>query len=276
MILRVVLILALPLLLRFWGIFGSQPAPEDWVRRGNAAFEQGNFAEAAADYAKAEVHITDPGLTAFNKAAALYEKGLYRDAERHYRCALEDAAGKRRRCALFGLANSLLQQGHVRGPSVLREAIRCYEDCLNSSGMERDLAEDCRHNLELAKLLLYQAQARSSDRPEKQPGEDRQRPPDRQGLESPAEQTSDGKADAKGERRPVHAEQKKAGQRTEEGRPGAGTELPPVPDQDEMAPMSREDAEQHLQRAAERILSEQQSYRQQHRRRPINNSGLDW
>ena len=43
----------------------------------------------AEHYEAAEVRITDPGLTSFNKAAALYRLGRYGEAERHYRTALE-------------------------------------------------------------------------------------------------------------------------------------------------------------------------------------------
>src|SRR5713101_7133385 len=114
--LRNLLLVAVPAL-------AATSVPEDLLRRGNALYERGDYVGAAAAYAEAEARITDPGLAAFNKAAALYQKGLYRDAELAYRCCLEDAVGPRRTFALYGLGTALVRQGRERGADVLREAI---------------------------------------------------------------------------------------------------------------------------------------------------------
>src|SRR5687768_8935958 len=93
---------------------------DDLVRRGNDAFEAKDYAGAVRLYEQAEALTTDPGLVAFNKAAALYQlamsskvapekTGLFRRAEEHYRCAADDRAEPRRLLARFGLANSLMQ-----------------------------------------------------------------------------------------------------------------------------------------------------------------------
>ena len=52
---------------------------DDLIRRGNAAFEAKDYLGAVRLYEQAEVHATDPGLVAFNKAAALYRLGLAED-----------------------------------------------------------------------------------------------------------------------------------------------------------------------------------------------------
>ena len=69
---------------------------EALVRQGNAAFAKGAYTSAVDAYTKAEEHIADPGLVAFNKGTALYRLGRYRDAELHFRRSMEDAVGRRR------------------------------------------------------------------------------------------------------------------------------------------------------------------------------------
>jgi hypothetical protein len=275
---RTMLVLVLPGLSSFWTALLPAPSPLEQVRRGNAAYGRGDFDAAVAAYAEAETRTTDPGLAAHNKAAALYQKNLYRDAELHYRCCLEDASGLRRIQALYGLGNALVQQSHERGADVLRAAMRAYEDCLKQPGIDAALSDDTRHNLELAKLLLLRVQSRSSEQPNKQdePEQDQPKPLEpRQTPDTGPEQFGMGKSDARGERRRVRQDQAKDATKSDEGSPGAGT-LPPVPDQDDLAPMAREDAEEHLQRAAARILSERRAHQQQRRARPVNSSGLDW
>src|SRR5262245_28909816 len=74
--------------------------PETLLRDGNAAFAQGNYAEAAALYEQAEKRTTEPALVAFNRAAATYHlamsqedarAALLQDAEQLYRCCLDPA-----------------------------------------------------------------------------------------------------------------------------------------------------------------------------------------
>src|SRR5205823_10558028 len=122
----------------------------------------------------------DPGHVAFNKAAALYQLGNYREAERHYRCALENAPEPRRTNARYGLANCLVHEGQDLGAASLQEAIELYELCLRREGLDPDLATDTRHNLELAKLLWLEAQAQPTERPsEQEPGDQiNPKPPD--------------------------------------------------------------------------------------------------
>ena len=71
--LRITLILAVPVL-----IAGTQP--DVALRRGNTAYERSDYEGAVRAYSEAESTITDPGLAAFNKATAMYQRGLYRDA----------------------------------------------------------------------------------------------------------------------------------------------------------------------------------------------------
>src|SRR5207237_98195 len=140
---------------------GLTSAEDDLLRRANAAFERGEYDRAVALYERLEDRTADPGQVAFNEAAALYKLGRHRDAEHHYRRALEDAVGPRRSAALFGLGNSLVQQESLGAPA-LAEAVRRYEECLALGGDE-PAPDDVRHNLELARLLWLQARADRKD-----------------------------------------------------------------------------------------------------------------
>jgi tetratricopeptide (TPR) repeat protein len=270
---RTCLLLALPLLV------AGTPS-EDAIRRGNAAYGRGDFEGAAAAYAEAEIRITDPGLAAFNKAAALYQNGRHREAERAYRGCLEDAAGVRRTYALYGLGTALVQQGRERGADVLRDAVHSYELCLRQPDIGAELADDVRHNIELAKLMIALIPPKSSDRPDSRPEdkEDQPKPPPerRQTPDVGMEPLGQGKADSRGDKQRVRRDQGKDAQKIDEGAPGASRELPPVPDQEDLAPMAREDAQEHLKRAALRILSEQRAHQSQRRLRGSNENGLDW
>jgi tetratricopeptide (TPR) repeat protein len=270
---RTILLLAVSLLL------GGSLA-EEMLRRGNAAYKRGDYGRAAAAYADAEDRITDPGLAAFNKAAALYQQELYREAELSYRCCLEDAAGSRRTFALYGLGTTLVQQGPRRGVGALREAIRCYEECLRQPGISAELADDARHDIELAKLLILILPTKTGDKPDPRSEDDldkpRQTPDRRQPPDADMESLGQGKADASGHKLRVRRDQAQNAQKVEEGSSGAGTELPPVPDQEELAPMSPEDAKEHLKRAALRILSEHRAHQKQMRARGNDENGWDW
>ena len=242
--------------------------PEDLVRQGNAAFERGDFAGAVEFYARAEERTADPGLIAFNEAAALYQLGRYRDAELRLRRCQEDATGNRRGRLLYNLGNCLVQEARSRNPSRLREAINTYEQCLQQEGVEPELAADARHNLEVARLLLQKAQ--SSRESQNEANED-------QGGASPQpeEQRSDARPGGDQAVTSLPNGMDKAGQAlnrtgdrntapTKTGQPpppGKGN-LPPIPDEDELTAMSAEDAAQHLKQAASRIAQERREYRE--------------
>jgi tetratricopeptide (TPR) repeat protein len=144
---------------------GADPAAdaERWARRGNAAFERGDYAAAVDCYTRAEERITDPGLVAFNQAAALYRLGRYREAELHYRRCRDAAAGGRLARTLYDLGNAVVQQARDRSAARLEEAIGCYEECLRQEPDDA-LAANARSNLGLARALLVRAKA-NPDRP---------------------------------------------------------------------------------------------------------------
>jgi tetratricopeptide (TPR) repeat protein len=157
---------------------GPPPSPDELIRQGNAAVERGEFGDAFLFYQQAEERGSDPGLIAFNKANAYYQLSDYRRAENHYRMALDDAAisSERRARAVYNLGNCLVQQASERDLRMLRDAIRCYELCLEAVA-DAGLKSDAMHNLELAKLLWNKARAKSSKPPDPNSDEPPDTPP---------------------------------------------------------------------------------------------------
>jgi tetratricopeptide (TPR) repeat protein len=140
-------------------LLGATPAVDvdELVRQGNAAFGREEYEAAVKLYEQAETLTTDPGLIAFNKAAAFYRLSRYAEAEAHYRCALEGATGPRRRRALYDLGNSLVKRSRGSDVQALQEAVGLYETCLREADADPDLAVDARDNLKVARVLLLQA-----------------------------------------------------------------------------------------------------------------------
>jgi tetratricopeptide (TPR) repeat protein len=237
------------------------------VRQGNAAFEREAYTEALALYEQAEALITDPGLVAFNKAAALYRLERFRDAELHYRYCLGDAAGERQARVLYDLANSLVQQDAGKNADKLREAIRRYQECLRHADADEALRSAARRNLELARLRLLQAPL-----PPKRDGESGEEPPQPEpssnGSQDPPKDgdlktPSTGQPDPqKGKPEQVTPAPGEEPIRVDQPQPAGKGTLPPVPDEDQLVPMAPEDTRLHLQRARERILRERHSYQQ--------------
>src|SRR5204863_9313767 len=131
-------------------------------RQGNEAFARQRYEDALELYEKAELRSADPGLVAYNQAAAYYRLGRYREAEHHYgRCLEDDQAPPLRRArAAFDLGNALVHQAADSNADQLAQAVAAYRTCAAEPAADRDLRSDARHNLELAQLLLQKARAR--------------------------------------------------------------------------------------------------------------------
>jgi Ca-activated chloride channel family protein len=265
-------------------------APEDLIRQGNAAFDHQDYTTAVDRYTAAEERILDPGLVAFNKATALYRLagqsesagrrlGLYREAELHYRRCLEDAVGSRRAEALYGLGNSLLQQGANRGAETCLNAVHTYQQCLAQMDLDPGLAADARHNLELAKLLWLQARTNRKER-NAEPEDDnndpmKQRPNRSDNNPGGMMEQATGTANPSGEKVRTQALEGQQPIKTDQPQPPGEGNLPPVPDRDELVAMAPEDATTHLDRAAARVLHERREH-QHISARPPSGSVKDW
>src|SRR5262249_21794368 len=139
------------------------PLEDDLVRRGNAAFAQGDLDAALALYEKAEPAANDPGLVAFDKAAAYFRQGRFRDAELHFlRCLQDDQASKSRRAkAYFGLGIALVRRAEAKDRAALEQAIDAFASCLTLAEPSSELATDAQYNLELARWLRLRAKPAS-------------------------------------------------------------------------------------------------------------------
>ena len=255
--------------------------PEELVRQGNAAFLAGDHDKAIALFDQAEERITNPGLVAFNKGAALYRLGRFAQAEAHYRRCLEDASGPRRARMLFDLGNCLIKQSEGNQADLLDQASKCYRMAL-AGELDDEVRRDAQHNFELARLLWVKAKAQ---RKPENPGPDNPKDPPKtpDNKKAPEEIKAGGKD--KGAAKSADIMQKIEQTKDPKGnkeRPIQTNELPPpgkghlqpVPDREEHVPLPPEDALRHLQRAAELIQRE----RREHQRRstPIPYNLMDW
>jgi tetratricopeptide (TPR) repeat protein len=247
---------------------GAVPGPEvdNQVRLGNAAFENGDFGAALVHYTKVEDSITDPGLLAFNKGAALYRLGRFRDAELHYLRCKEDAAGDRLARVLFDLGNSLVQLAQDQDADQLERAIDYYEECLRNKDTNPELQANAQFNLQLAKVLLLRAKAANKNHSSNDPYR-----PDNPAGNSPANKTVFGNDRPGGlgegsglKGRIPHKSGDPYGEGTASSQipnPGVGN-LPPIPDKDDLLPLSPEDATAHLEKAAARVNRERRDQKQ--------------
>jgi tetratricopeptide (TPR) repeat protein len=164
----------------------STQSPDELVRRANEAFRAGDADAADVLYATAEELTADPGLVAFNRAAVLFERGQFRDAEAQYARVLDDAACPPERAARawFNRGTCLLRRGG--SASVYRSAIACFEHTIDSAAADEPLRAEARTNLELAKLLWNEARKKADEKkspndppPEEEKPQPRPQEPDR-------------------------------------------------------------------------------------------------
>jgi tetratricopeptide (TPR) repeat protein len=234
---------------------------EELIRRGNDAFDHSDYDQALKLYEGAEERGTDPGLAAFNEGAALYRLGRFAEAEIRYRRALEGAGGGRQARALYNLGTCLLRQGSGE-VKTLAEALSCFEKCLVHAEADPELRTEAAHNLELARLLWQQARQAAKDKSQNDqesgntPAGDGQ---NKQGLDTGNGSAEPGPKDHAA--RPADGNGRQKASETAEETPGKGN-LRPLPDRDELAPLTPEDVAAYLEQAAQRILEEQRAYRQ--------------
>jgi tetratricopeptide (TPR) repeat protein len=249
---------------------------EELVRQGNAAYARGErtsnaeaakkeFEAALEFYNQAELRTTDPGLVAFNKAAALYRLGRYREAGACYRCSHEDgtASPERRLRALYDCGTSLLQSDGGTNVKDLEVAVRFLRDCRRHT-TDPDLRERAGHNLELARLLLLKAKS-DPNNPGSKPNQEDEKPKTNQDEQPQGPEGNPEPQPAKGEGKgdplphdPTKGEQKAV--ETREPSPGKG-KLGPLRDTDQLDPLDPRATETHLEQAARRIRANQREQR---------------
>jgi tetratricopeptide (TPR) repeat protein len=246
-------------------------APEDVIRRANDAFRAGDTDAADKLYATAEERTADPGLVAFNRAAVLFERGQFRDAEVHYERVLKDAAcpADRAARAWYNRGTCLLRRGGSW--EVYRAAVACFEHTLDSPAADDPLKADARHNAELAKLLCSEERKKEENKKKSPndnppPEEDRHPRPDpdpRAGGNDPNSGTDPDSTGKNGLPKSAGTQPQQVGttkpNETETTAPGANPNLEVLSDKTEVQALSERDARANLAETAKRIKREQQS-----------------
>lgn len=250
-------------------LLAAAPAPPepaaDLVQRGNAAAGRGDIGVAAELYAAAAERTADPGLVAFNRAALLARQGRYGEAEALYARALDD-----RECPPARAARGWFDRGtcRLRAASTaagFRAAVGHFERCLDLDPADEALKADARHNLELAKLLWAEANAKAAkpETPNEPLREDFPEPPQPPpGGQEPDRQTGDA---ADGQSGPNGKQAVRPGQgndgRPEGSRPEAGNNpgLEVVQDAGAAEVRSAEDARERLRQADRRMRAERKA-----------------
>jgi len=239
---------------------GAADGPgNDWLRRGNAAFDREDYDEALRCYAEAEARTTDPGAVAFNEAAALYRSDRFGEAERYYRRCLENARGPRLAQTLFNLGTCLLKQADEKNLDAFAQAVKCYEECLDQPGLAVSLRGRAENNLELARLLWLKARAED---PAKQSGNKQQNKEPKtnngkkqdDGGEDPQkgpQDPQDGKGDAS----------RKDGQKgSDNDKKGAGkADLSTLPDNEQLVPMTVQETRALLDELSEQLRQQRRA-----------------
>jgi tetratricopeptide (TPR) repeat protein len=274
---------------------------EDLVRQGNAAYVEGDFAEAAGLYEKAEEATTDPGLVAFNKAVALQANGKWEEAENHYWLCLGDVgaviqgllqkdpnkdlpkplctrAGPRLARVLYNLGTCLLQRSQGTNPEWLEQAVVLLDHCVRLNPGDAGLKADARHNLALARELFRlnpkppkSDKSGDSDKPQDPPTPDQK---DKPGSNEGNSGQDNDQSPSGSQRTGQEPDANDNPLATDERTPGKGN-LGTLPDTDELMSMSPEDAAAYLRQAMQRILGERRDYQQQSSKN-TSRDVLDW
>jgi len=250
---------------------------EDLLERGNTAFAKGDYETALGYYRQAEGRNADPGLLAFNEAAALYKLGRYREAETHYWLTRQDATGDRLARVLYDLGNAVFQQAGSRDAPLLQRAVGFYEECLSHTDAEPELLVNAHFNLQLALERLKRAKSAKENpadepKPGRRPGEEST--PDSQPPVIGAEAGLETDAGA-GQRAGEGSEKESPTGSQNTRRQGGIGNLPPVPDTDQLVSLTSMDTDAYLKKAAERILSEHRAHYGKSSSRPSQNL-KDW
>jgi tetratricopeptide (TPR) repeat protein len=241
-----------------FALIGARQA-SDYERRAEAAFAAGQYSEADFLYSRAEESSPEPGRTAFNHGLALFHLGRYRDAERLFRCSLEATSNTADKAKTwFNLGTSLLYASNGQDVNRLTEAMDCFHHCLTTAG-DDSLRDDARHNLELSKQFWRRLRQNEPPPKENEPqGNDSPPPekePDTSNTSSPEAKNSTGASQSP--TGPAPSEGPKPTP-TNQQRAGAG-HIPPIPESEQLKPLSPQEARELLQQAAERIARERKA-----------------
>lgn len=226
-----------------------------------AAFQEGRYEDASRYYTLAAMTAEHPGRCAHNHGVVLFHLGKYRDAERLFRSALESHdAESRRPSSLFNLGVCLMQASDGKDPQRLADAIECFRRCAETSPPDSDLAADSRHNLELAKRLWRRARGQEAAPPDRDLTSGSDTPPTA-AKDSQSQANPGGTKSSTGSEKPMFIPKTGPNEVTRPmpsdatPPPGAGKHTP-IPEDDQLKPLSPGEARQLVRDAMDRIHRE--------------------
>ena len=171
---------------------GQAASPYQAVQQGNALYQSGKYAEAAAQYSSASQTLPDVAEIHFNQGNAAYKQQDYRTAREHYTQALQTADRTLEGRVKYNLGNVEYQQAlqNLQQPQAamphLRSAMTYYRDSLDVDPQQ----QDARYNLELSHLLLRKLQQEPS--PQQHTPQQQQEQPQDQQQNQPQQAQQDG------------------------------------------------------------------------------------
>lgn len=232
------------------------------LRQGTQAFAGGRYQEALELFEAAEEFAPDPGLVAFNKAAALYRLERYAEAALHYERCLEDDSipPTRRAQAYFQMGHAYVHESKGTNRGLLEKALAAYRSCLLMHETPEAMRADARHDLELARLLWLQTlpdpetPPRQKDQVPPKNGE-RKRPP---GSKDPKDGARDVEGNEPDKKELVDGANGDTKTQAKKARAGPLTVLP---DRSELVPLSPQETAAHLEANTQRMLQERRHYR---------------
>jgi tetratricopeptide (TPR) repeat protein len=235
-------------ILILWYRYDATRLPPEPVQ-GYQAYVQGDYDTALREYEAALARSNDPGRYAVELGAIAAQAGRYSEASQWFNRTLEDAEGDRLLVANYGQATALTHVGAMlqgkRAVGTLERAIAGYRQALPLiDERDRIKKEDIEHNLNIAIALLKQKQAEPEPPPEQQ--EPTNGPP--------PSLTNDGNGPGNprtGNTQGPRGNANNTGTNDQEN-PGRGN-LPALPDDEKVPPISPEEAQRRLQDLLRRL-----------------------
>lgn len=150
------------------------------VRRGNDAYEKGNYDGALQNYAEGLLDAPESQLLHFNSGNAQFRKKKYEEAIRSFRKAVAGDDAGLSASAWYNLGNAYfrkgefaLQQGKQEGLSDYREALAAYKKSLEI----RPDNKDAKRNIEVVQARIKELLEKQKQDQQNQPQNSPQKPP---------------------------------------------------------------------------------------------------
>jgi len=159
-----------------WSVYPSGSAEE--IRRGNKAYQDGDFASAEESYSKALNETSDYNLF-FSRGSARYQQGKYADAVKDFQDAAVYADSEKDQSdSVFNAGTASYRLGEEAEKTDPGTALKNYETA--ASFFERTLEIDTDHsrapvNLEFTRRKIQELENKISQNPQEQKNENREK-----------------------------------------------------------------------------------------------------